>query len=143
MFAVYFAITTIEPILLWAGGKAMGSLFGFSSHWALGVFIAASVVGAGGFMTIVGRERSRLAVDVLTITAWLVLGLVVAPVIGLAPPLAVSIALYAVILAGIFVYVTLFGQWRTGFIRTLSWPVTWSLLAAFFAYSVYRLIIYQ
>ncbi len=143
MFAVYFAITTIEPILLWAGGKAMGSLFGFSSHWSLGVFIAASVVGAGGFMTIVGRERSHLAVDVLTITAWLVLGVVVAPVIGLAPPLAVSIALYAVILAGIFVYVTLFGQWRTGFIRTLSWPVTWSLLAAFFAYSVYRLILYQ
>ena len=143
MFAVYLAVSTIEPLLLWVGGKAMSAIFGFSSHWSLGVFIAASVVGAGGFMTIVGRERSRLAVDIVTITAWLVLGLVVAPVIGLAPPLAVSIALYAVMLAGIFVYVTLFGRWRTGFIRTLSWPVTWSLLAAFFAYSVYRLIIYQ
>jgi hypothetical protein len=143
MFAVYLAVSTIEPLLLWVGGKAMSAIFGFSSHWSLGVFIAASVVGAGGFMTIVGRERSRLAVDIVTITAWLLLGLVVAPVIGLAPPLAVSIALYAVMLAGIFVYVTLFGRWRTGFIRTLSWPVTWSLLAAFFAYSVYRLIIYQ
>jgi hypothetical protein len=143
MFAVYFAISTIEPILLWAGGKAMGSLFGFSSHWPLGVFIAASVVGAGGFMTIVGRERSHLAVDLVTITAWLLLGLVVAPVVGLAPPKGVAIGCYAVMLAGIFVYVTLFGRWRTGFIRTLSWPVTWSLLAAFFAWSVYRLIIYQ
>jgi hypothetical protein len=107
------------------------------------VFIAASVVGAGGFMTIVGRERARLAVDIVTITAWLLLGLVVAPVIGLAPPKGVAIACYAVLLGAILIYVVLFGRWRTAFIRTLSWPVTWSLLAAFFAFSVYRLIIYQ
>jgi hypothetical protein len=143
MFGVYLAVSTIEPVLLWAGGKAMGSVFGFSSHWSLGVFIAAAVVGAGGFMTIVGRERTHLAVDILTITAWLVLGLVVAPVIGLAPPKGVAFACYGVLLAGIFLYVTLFGRWRTGFIRTLSWPVTWSVLAAFFAYCAYRLIIYQ
>jgi hypothetical protein len=143
MFAVYLAVSVIEPLLLWAGGKAMGSLFGFSSHWSRGVFIAAAVVGAGGFMTIVGRERTRLSVDILTITAWLVLGVVVAPVIGLAPPKGVAFACYGVLLAGIFLYVTLFGHWRTGFIRTLSWPVTWSALAAFFAYCVYRLIIYQ
>jgi hypothetical protein len=143
MFACYAAVSTVEPFLLWAGGKAMSAIFGFSSHWSLGVFIAASIVGAGGFMTIVGRERMRLAVDVLTITVWLLLGLVVAPVVGLAPPKGVAIGCYAVMLAGIFAYVTLFGRWKTAFIRTLSWPVTWSLLAAFFAYSAHRLIIYQ
>ena len=143
MFAVFLAVSTIEPLLLWVGGKAMSSIFGFSSHWSLGVFIAASIVGAGGFMTIVGRQRSHLAVDMVTITAWLLLGLVVAPVIGLAPPKGVAIGVYAVMLAGIFIYVTLFGRWGTAFIRTLSWPATWSLLAAFFAYSAYRLIIYQ
>ena len=143
MFAVYLAVSTIEPLLLWVGGKAMSAIFGFSSHWSLGVFIAASIVGAGGFMTIVGRERTHLAVDILTITAWLLLGLVVAPVIGLAPPKGVAIGVYGAMLAGIFVYVLFFGRWKTAFIRTLSWPATWSLLAAFFAYSVYRLIIYQ
>jgi hypothetical protein len=143
MFAVYLAVSTIEPFLLWAGGKAMSAIFGFSSHWSLGVFIAAAVVGAGGFMTIVGRERTHLAVDILTITAWLSLGLVVAPVIGLAPPKGVAIGCYAVLLGATFVYVVLFGRWKTSFIRTLSWPVTWSLLAAFFAWSVYRLVIYQ
>lgn len=143
MFAVYAAISIVEPFLLWGGGKMMDAIFGFGSHWSLGVFIAASVVGAGGFMTIVGRERTRLAVDVLTIAAWLLLGLVVAPVIGLAPPKGVAIGCYAVILGGIFLYVLFFGHWKTRFLRTLSWPVTWSLLAAFFAYSAYTLILYQ
>jgi hypothetical protein len=100
-------------------------------------------VGAGGFMTIVGRERTRLAVDVLTIAAWLILGLVVAPVIGLAPPKGVAIACYAVLLGVIFVYVLFFGHWKTAFLRTLSWPVIWSLLAAFFAYCAHTLILYQ
>lgn len=143
MFAVYAAISIVEPFLLWGGGKMMDAIFGFGSHWSLGVFIAASLVGAGGFMTIVGRERTRLAVDLLTIAAWLLLGLVVAPVIGLAPPKGVAIGCYAVILGGIFLYVLFFGHWKTRFLRTLSWPVTWSLLAAFFAYSAYTLILYQ
>ena len=64
MFAVYAAISVVEPFLLWGGGKMMDAIFGFGSHWSLGVFIAASVVGAGGFMTIVGRERTRLAVAI-------------------------------------------------------------------------------
>ncbi len=143
MFAVYVAVSVVEPFLLWAGGKMMDAIFGFGSHWSLGVFIAASLVGAGGFMTIVGRERTRLAVDVLAIAAWLLLGLVVAPVIGLAPPKGVAIACYAVMLGSIFIYVLFFGRWKTAFLRTLSWPVTWSLLAAFFAYSAHTLIIYQ
>jgi hypothetical protein len=94
-------------------------------------------------MTIVGRERTRLAVDVLTIAAWLLLGLVVAPVIGLAPPKGVAIACYAVFLGAIFTYVLFFGRWSTAFLRTVSWPVTWSLLAAFFAYCAHQLVIYQ
>src|SRR5438105_7520321 len=96
MFAVYAAISVVEPFLLWGGGTMMDSIFGFGSHWSLGVFIAASVAGAGGFMTSVARQRTRLAVDVLTIAGWLLLGLVVAPVIGLAPPKGVAIACYAV-----------------------------------------------
>jgi hypothetical protein len=43
----------------------------------------------------------------------------------------------------IFVYVLRFGRWETEFLRTLSWPVTWSLLALLFAFSAYRLILYQ
>jgi hypothetical protein len=143
MLAVYAAVAVVEPFILWGGGKMMDAIFGFGSHWSLGVFIAAGVVGAGAFMTIVGRERTRLAVDVLTVAAWLLLGLVVAPVIGLAPPKGVAIACYAVLLGAIFIYVLFFGRWRTSFLRTLSWPVTWSLMAAFFAYCAHQLVIYQ
>jgi hypothetical protein len=121
----------------------MAAIFGFSSHWRLGVFMAAALVGAAGFITIVGRERTGISVDVLAITAWVVLGLVVAPIVGLAPPAGIAIAIYAVLLVLIFAYVVLVGRWQTGFLRTVSWPVTWSLLALFFAYSAYKLILYQ
>ena len=120
----------------------MGAIFGFSSRWPLGIFIAAALVGAAGFITIVGRERTSVSVDVLAITAWLLLGLVGAPILGLAPPAGVAIACYAVLLLGILVYVLRFGRWQTAFLRTVSWPVTWSLLAVFFAFCAHRLVLY-
>ena len=98
MFACYVAVSFIDPLLLWSGGKLMGSLFGFGSRWPLGVFMAAALVGAAGFMTIVGRERTSLSVDILAIAAWLVLGLVVAPVLGLGLPTAAGLATYGVLL---------------------------------------------
>jgi hypothetical protein len=142
MFACYVAVSFIDPLLLWGGGALMSSIFGFGSRWPLGVFMAAAMVGAAGFMTIVGRERTRLAVDFLAITAWLLLGLVVAPVVGLGPPTGVAIAGYGVLLLAILAYVLRFGRWQTAFVRTLSWPVTWSLLAVFFAYSAHKLLLY-
>jgi hypothetical protein len=142
MFACYMAVSFVDPLLLWCGGELMGSIFGFSSHWRLGVFMVAALVGGAGFMTIVGRQRTRLAVDVLAIATWLLLGLVVAPILGLAPPAGVAIACYVVLLLGIFVYVLRFGRWATAFLRTVSWPITWSALALFFAWSAYRLILY-
>ena len=120
----------------------MGAIFGFGSHWRLGVFIAAALVGAAGFMTIVGRERTSLSVDVLAISAWLLLGLVVAPVVGLAPGTAAAIACYAALLLAIFLYVRSVGRWRIAFLRTVSWPLTWSLVAAAFAYAAYELVLY-
>jgi hypothetical protein len=142
MFICYLAVSVVSPLLLWGGGAAMGAIFGFGSHWRLGVYIAAALVGASGFMTIVGRERTSVSVDVLTITAWLLLGFLIAPILGLAPGTAVAIACYAVLLAAIFVYVRGFGRWRTAFTRTVTWPVTWSSLAALFAFIVYQLILY-
>jgi hypothetical protein len=143
MFACCVAVTLVDPLLLWCGGKLMGAIFNFSSRWDLGIFMAAALVGAAGFITIVGRERTRLAVDVLAITAWVLLGLVVAPVIGLALPDGVAIACYAVLLLAIFIYVLRFGRWETAFLRTVSWPLTWSAMAVFFAYAAYRLVLYQ
>jgi hypothetical protein len=90
----------------------------------------------------VGRERTRLSVDVLAITAWLLLGLVVAPILGLALTAGPAIACYAVLLLAILVYVLRFGRWETAFLHTLSWPVTWSLLALFFAFASYELIFF-
>jgi hypothetical protein len=142
MFACYVAVSILGPGLLWCGGKLMSAIFGFGSHWRIGVFMAAGLVGAAGFMTIVGRERTRLAVDIVAISAWVLLGLVVAPVVGLAPPVGVAIACYAVLLLGIFVYVLFFGRWETAFLRTVSWPVTWSVLALFFAFSAHRLVLF-
>jgi hypothetical protein len=142
MFACYVAVSVIDPLLLWCGGELMSSIFGFDSRWPLGLFMAAALVGAAGFITIVGRERTRLSVDVLAITVWLLLGLVVAPVLGLAPPTGVAIASYGVLLLAILVYVLRFGRWETAFLRTVSWPVTWSLLALFFGLSAHRLILY-
>lgn len=143
MFACYVAVSLVGPLLLWAGGELMGAIFGFSSHWKLGVYMAAALVGAAGFMTIVGRQRTRLAVDILAIAVWVVLGLIVAPVLGLAPPVGVALACYAVLLIGIFLYVLRFGHWQTAFFRTVSWPITWSLVALLFAYTTYKLILYQ
>jgi hypothetical protein len=143
MFACYLAVSVIGPLLLWAGGALMGAIFSFGSHWRLGVFIAAALVGAAGFMTIVGRERTSLSVDILAITAWLLLGLVVAPIVGLAPGSAAAIACYAALLLAIFIYVRSIGRWQTAFLRTVSWPLTWSLVAAAFAYAAYELILYQ
>jgi hypothetical protein len=143
MFASLLAVSVANPLLLFAGGKLMGTIFDFSSHWHLGVFMVAALVGAAGFITIVGRERTSLSVDLLAIGAWIVLGLIVAPVIGLAPPIAVSLVLYGVLLVAIFVFVLRFGRWHTAFLRTVSWPITWSALALFFAFCAYRLLIYQ
>jgi hypothetical protein len=142
MFGCFVAVSFIDPLLLWCGGKLMGSVFGFSSRWQLGVFIAAALVGAAGFMTIVGRERTSLSVDVLAIAAWLLLGLVLAPILGLAPPTGAAIASYGVLLLVILLYVLRVGRWDTAFLRTLSWPVIWSLLAAFFAFCAYRLVLF-
>jgi hypothetical protein len=142
MFACYVAVSVIDPLLLWGGGAMMGSIFNFGSRWPLGVYMVAALVGAAGFMTIVGRERTRLSVDVLAIAAWLLLGLVVAPVLGLAPSTAAAIVCYGVLLLAMFVLVLRFGRWQTGFLRTLTWPVTWSLLAVFFAYAARQLILY-
>ncbi len=143
MAICYAAVSFIGPFLLWAGGVLMSDIFGFGSHWSLGVFIAAAVVGAAGIMTIVGRERTRLAVDVLTIAGWLLLGLALAPILGLAPPAGAAIACYAALMLLILFYVRFVGRWETAFLRTVSWPLTWSLLAAGFAFCAYRLIIYQ
>jgi hypothetical protein len=142
MFACYAAVSFIDPLLLWGGGKLMSSIFGFGSRWPLGVFLAAALVGAAGFITITGRERTSLSVDVLAIAAWVLLGLVVAPVLGLVLPSGAAIASYGVLLVAILVYVVRFGRWETAFLRTVSWPVTWSLLALFFALSAHQLIFY-
>ena len=45
-------------------------------------------------------------------------------------------------LAAIFVYVLRFGHFEMAFLRTLSWPITWSLLALFFAFAAHQLILY-
>jgi hypothetical protein len=143
MFACYVAVGLIDPLLLWAGGKLMGAIFGFGTHWHLGVFMLAALVGAAGFMTIVGRERTRLSVDVIAVAAWFVLGLIVAPIIGLGLSTIPAIILYVILLAITFGYVISVGQWQKRFVQTLSWPVTWSLVAIFFAYTAYRLILFQ
>jgi hypothetical protein len=143
MFACCLAIGVANPLLLYFGGNLMGSIFGFSSHWHLGVFMVAALVGTAGFITIVGRQRTNLAVDVLTITAWVVLGLVVAPILGLALSTVASLVCYAVLLVAVFVYVMRFGRWETAFLRTVSWPATWSALGLFFAFCAYRLLLYQ
>jgi hypothetical protein len=142
MFACYAAVSFIDPLLLWGGGELMGSIFGFDSRLPRGVFLAAALVGAAGFITITGRERTSLSVDVLAIAAWVLLGLVVAPVLGLALPSGAAIASYGVLLVGILLYVLRFGRWETAFLHTVSWPVTWSLLALFFALSAHQLVFY-
>jgi hypothetical protein len=142
MFACFVAVSCVGPLLLWCGGELVSSIFGFGSRWLLGLFMAAALVGAVGFITIVGRKRTSLSVDVLAITAWLLLGVIVAPVLGLALSTGAAIASYVVLLLAILVSVLGFGRRETAFLRTVSWPVTWSLLALFFAFAAYRLIFF-
>jgi hypothetical protein len=143
MFACCVAVAFVDPLLLWGGGALMSTIFDFGSHWPLGVYMAAAVVGAAGFITIVGRERTHLSVDVLAIGAWLLLGLVVAPVIGLGLTPWAAIVVFAFLLLGIFDYVLFFGRWKKAFLRTVSWPITWTAMAALFAYLAHGLLMYQ
>jgi len=138
----YLAVSVIGPLLLFCGAQVMSLAFGLDSQWPLGLFMAAGLVGAAGFITIFGRERTNLSVDLLAITAWLLLGLVVAPLIGLALPPGAALASYGVLLLVILLVVRRFGRWESDFRRTLSWPVTWSLLGLLFAYSAHQLIFY-
>lgn len=143
MFLCFAAVTVVVPFLLWCGGELTSAIFGFSARWSLGVFMVAALVGAAGFMTIVGRERTSVTVDVMAITAWVLLGLIIAPVLGLAPPAAAAIICYAVVLVMILAYVVLVGHFETAFLRTVSWPITWSLFALCYAYLAYKLVLYQ
>lgn len=143
MFLSYLAVSFLGPLLLFGGAEIMSLIFGLNSRWPLGIYMAAGVVGAAGFITIVGSERINLTVDLVSIAAWLLLGLVIAPLLGLALPPAAALASYAVVLLAILLVVRRFGRWETDFRRTLSWPVTWSVLALFFAYSWHQLAFYQ
>lgn len=143
MFLCYSAVSVVGPWLLFCGGQIMSIVFGLQSRWPIGLFMASSVVGAAGFMTVVGRERSSLSVDIVAITAWLLLGLVVAPPLGLALPPAAALASYGAVLLAILIVVRRFGHWETDFRGTLSWPITWTLLALLFAYSWHRLVFYD
>lgn len=138
----YLAVSVIGPLLLFGGGQLMSLIFGLDSRWPLGIFMAAGLVGAAGFITIFGRERTNLSVDLLAITAWLLLGLVVAPLIGLALPPGAALASYGVLLLIVLVAVRRFGRWESDFRRTLSWPVTWSVLGVLFAYTSHQLLFY-
>ncbi len=142
MFLCYLAVAVFGPLLLFCGAEVMSLLFDVDSRWPLGLFMVASLVGAAGFMTIVGRERTSLSVDVLAIAAWCLLGLVVAPLLGLAVSPGVALVSYGVVLLVILLFVRRFGYWESDFRRSLSWPMTWSLLALVFAYSSHQLVFY-
>ena len=142
MFACYVAVSFIDPLLLWGGGAMMGSIFNFRTGWPLGIYMAAALVGAAGFMTIVGRQRTRLSVDVLTIAAWLLLGLVVAPVLGLALSTVPALICFAVLWSASSATSSASAAGKTAFLRTLSWPLTWSLLAVAFAFTAHQLLLF-
>lgn len=142
MFLCYLAVSVVGPWLLFCGAEAMGAVLGRDLRWPVDLFIAAGLVGAAGFMSIVGRERTDLSVDLVAIAAWLLLGLVAAPLVGLALPLGAALAGYGLLLLAILFVVRRFGRWETDFRRTLSWPITWSVLAVLFAYSWHQLVFY-
>ena len=50
MLACYLAVSFVDPLLLWGGGALMSSIFGFGSRWPLGLFMAASLVGASALV---------------------------------------------------------------------------------------------
>lgn len=139
----YLVVSVLDLLLLFAGGEFTGAVFGFDTHWSLGVFMAAALVGAAGFITIVGRERTSLSADLVAIAAWLVLGMLVAPILGLALPTGAALACYGVMLVMILAVVRGIGVWETAFIRSLSWPLTWSALALLFAFTAHDMVFYR
>lgn len=117
MFLCYLAVGVISPWLLFGGAQVMSLIFGLEPRWPVGLFMAAGLVGAAGFMTVVGRERTSLSVDILAIAAWLLLGLVVAPPLGLALPPGAALASDGVLLLGILFVVRRFGNSRLSAFR--------------------------
>lgn len=137
----YLIVSIVNPLLLYLGAQGLG-VAGLDSRWPLGVFMAAGLVGGVGLVTIVGRERSSLSVDVVAVAVWLFLGLVIAPLVGLALPAGVAVACYGAMLGAIFILVRFWGRFPAAFHRSLSWPTTWSLLALFFSYTWHELFLY-
>lgn len=113
--------------MLWCGAQATSATFGFSSRWRLGVFIAAGLVGAAGFIRIVTRQRETLTGDVAAITVWVLLGFVAAPILGLALFCDGRRRDLRLLAGGRPVLCFCVGRWQTPFLRTVSWPVIWSL----------------
>lgn len=137
----YAAVTVIDLLLLWCGGKLLGALFGFDSRWRLGLFMGAAVLEAVLIMLI--SPRISLSGDILRFTVWLLLGLVVAPVVGLTLSAGAAGASYAALLLVSIASFLFFRQWQPGFVCRLSWLTAWTLLALFFSFSAYRLVLVQ
>jgi hypothetical protein len=113
MFACYAAVRLIVPFLLWCGGELTSAIFGFGARWSLGVFMVAALVGAAGFMTIVGGERTSFTIDCWRSPRGFSASLIIAPRLGLAAPTSAAIICYAVLPLFIPVYVLRLGRFET------------------------------
>lgn len=142
VIACYAAVTLVNPLLLWGGGALAGSLFGFSSHWRLGMFIAASVVLIAGLIAVEGRRATDLRSDLLASVAWLVLAFVAVPVLGLSIRPAAALASLAGLLFVFLLYVLLWAS-DAPTIALMSWLLIWTLLAGFFGFCAHRLVLFQ
>jgi hypothetical protein len=137
----YAAVTVIDLLLLWCGGKLLGAIFGVDSRWRLGLFMGAALLEGGLVMFI--RPRISLSGDILRFTVWLLLGLVAAPLVGLTlSPGAAGASYAALLLVSIALFLS-FRLWQPGFVCRLSWLTAWTLLALFFSFSAYRLVLVQ
>ena len=65
IFACYVAVSLVDPVLLWAGGELTSAIFGYGSRWPLGVFMAAALVHASGYMKNFGAmsDNPQMAVS--------------------------------------------------------------------------------
>jgi hypothetical protein len=136
------ALFGVLPFVLWSGGEAASSVFGFPSRWRIGIFMAAAAVGLCGFVVLEGRRNDGLLPHTIVISAWLLLVLVVEPILGLGLSTEAALKGYGMALLLILFCLVFFAP-EFSLRHTPSWLLVWGALAAIFAYLAHELVLYQ
>lgn len=142
ILSAYAAVSIYGPLLPVLGGKLTSLVFGFNPHWRLQPLIVSALVSVVMFSILTASDRGNLQIDRTLVVVWFVFSLIVGPMIGLGLRTSLAMDAYGVIALCLFLYVFSFSYFTASVVRTIGWLLIWSVLALFFTFSAYKLVLY-